>query len=152
MPSRSSLYLRDHTEAEIKKRGDNRSAIVTRDLERYYDVLRRSLPQFTENEGLLMMDATNGTIFPDVIGYQLLWIEVADHCRLNGAAEHWGVDGPALVERLKALDPGATAAVVDALERAWRMQKAPGDALREVGLVAPDPSAKSLALRPDDAR
>ena len=109
------------------------AAVAQRDLTRYYDLLRRSLPTFTEPEASLLMDACNGWhIEPHTA--PLLWAQIADSLA-DGLAEKWGVDGPALVARLRALSYAQALAICDAVEVAWRSGLPTGEALRRVGLV-----------------
>lgn len=109
---------------------------AARDLERYYHLLRAELRavDLAPGEAALICDAANGTLWePHTL--RLLWAEVAD-ALVDGLAAKRGVDGPALVARLRALTPTQAAAVADAAERYWL---APGDdldaTLRAVGLV-----------------
>lgn len=93
------------------------SATGERDLKRYYDMLMRSLPTFSEGEAFLLCDIMNGSII-ETHSIPLLWIEVSD-ALLEGYAEKWQVDGNALVARLRSLTPFECMAVGDAIERFW---------------------------------
>ena len=109
--------------------------VAKRDLERYYDMLRRALPAFSEAEASLIVDACNGWLV-EPHSAPLLWAEVDDAIRSDGLATKWGVDGPALVARLRALTPFEALAVCDSVERFWRHPEIPTDEnLRRVGLV-----------------
>jgi hypothetical protein len=91
--------------------------VVRRDLERYYEMLRRSLPTFSMSEARLICNALNGNIIrPESV--HLIWAEVSDTLE-EGIIDEDGVDGPALVKRLRALTPFECMAVADAVERAW---------------------------------
>lgn len=115
------------------------SAAAKRDLERYYEVLQRDLASITltEGEAMLILDVCNGTFWS---GWSapLLWADIEDALE-DGYAEKWDVDGPALVARLRALTPGQSMAVVDAVERWWslenRNQLSRTESLRAVGLI-----------------
>ena len=98
-----------------------RHAVAKRDLERYYALLRRELRtvNLSREEVLLLLDISNGTLW-EPHSIPMLWSEVEDSLE-DGLAEKWGVDGPALVERLKGLTAGQAFAIVDALERAWKI-------------------------------
>ena len=117
------------------------SETARRDLERYYSLLRVSLPQFSTGEALLICDAMNGTITEPHTA-SLVWAVVADALE-DGLAEKWHVDGEALVKRLRSLTPFEQLAVADACERFWRLVSsglsdagAPNRALvRAVGLA-----------------
>ncbi len=105
---------------EVDARGNNRSGTISRDLGRYYALLKRGLKRagLTREEALLVCDALNGTLHePETM--RLVWAQVEDACRLDQLDRKWGVDGAALVEKLKGLDELASAAVVDATERFW---------------------------------
>jgi hypothetical protein len=123
------IYLRlpAPLKAELARRGDlergGAADIVRRDLARYYQLLReeeRRLP-VSEQEWNLLRDALNGVLI-DAIAWRFLDHEIADAIRLDQLDAKWGVDGAALVETLRALCPGQTLAVVDAVERWWRGQ------------------------------
>jgi hypothetical protein len=91
--------------------------VVRRDLERYYELLQRSLPTFSMSEARLICNALNGNIIrPESV--HLIWAEVSDTLE-EGIIDEDGVDGPALVKRLRALTPFECMAVADAVERVW---------------------------------
>jgi hypothetical protein len=114
------------------------SEIARRDLERYYDMLKRSLPRFSQGEAMLLCDVLNGVISM-AYSVPLLWAQVSDALQ-DGYAEKWEIDGPALVEKLRKLTPFECMAVVDAVERVWNSPTYYIDnmeeRLRKVGLVA----------------
>lgn len=113
------------------------SETARRDLDRYYEMLARSLPKFSEEEAMLLADVLNGTMHMPY-SVSLLWAEISDALR-EGYAEKWSVDGPVLVEKLRKLTPFECMAVADAIERAWNSPTYQvsdmGDRLRNVGLV-----------------
>lgn len=120
---------RDTSDSAISETAD-------RDLHRYYALLKRSLPTFTEAEASLLADAMNGLMLEPHSAH-LLWANIDDAVR-EGLAEKWGVDGSALVARLRALTPFEALAVHEALEVAWhdpRHRDDLGAVLRAVGLV-----------------
>lgn len=111
-----------------------------RDLTRYYQVVQdelRRLP-FSREEVLLTLDAMNGVIVdPPAMYRAALALDVADHIRLNGADEKWGVDGAALVRRLESLSPGTMMALCDLAERFWSRSDEDTDVvLRDLGVAA----------------
>lgn len=119
---------------------DNGSAseVARRDLGRYYDLLALALASvdLTEGEASLIVDALNGTII-DVSTAQLLAAEVEDGLG-DGLAEKWGVDGGALVAKVRAWTLAQRMAVCDAAERFWGDEHhvdSTGDRLAAVGLV-----------------
>jgi hypothetical protein len=122
---------------ERAEEGRPPSWVAQRDLERYYQLLKLSLPTFGEGEASLIVDALNGSlIFP--YSAQVVWAEVADAIQMDGLDEKWKVDGKALVERLRALTAFEQLAIADAAERFWSGPYRSADlaqSLREVGLV-----------------
>lgn len=124
--------------------GDSEAAIAQtgrRDLERYYAALARALRsvRLTEHEAALVCDASNGTLWEETSA-SLLWAEIDDAIQLDHLDAKWGVDGPALVERLRALPAFSQLAIADATERYWRLVGAGdtrpmGEMMRSVGLV-----------------
>jgi hypothetical protein len=112
------------------------SGLIRRDLERYYAVLADSLREvnLTQAEASLVVDAMNGTLM-EPHSYRLLWASVSEAIHDEGLDEKWDVDGPALVEKLRALSPGATLALVDACERYWQ-RVSRGETAAETSLVS----------------
>lgn len=137
---RVSLRAGDLLPDLAARAGDDSDAAISRtadrDLHRYYALLARALPAFAEPEASLLVDALNG-IITEPHSAHLLWANVEDAQR-EGLAEKWGVDGLALVQRLRALTPFEALAVADAAERYWQGPYRQSDmtaALRQVGLV-----------------
>ena len=86
---------------------------------------------------MLLCDVMNGTLHQPY-SVSLLWAEVSDALP-DGYAEKWNIDGPALVEKLRALSPFECMAVADAVERAWNSETYQvanmEEKVRAVGLV-----------------
>lgn len=141
MPQPISFASRDlERELAARTEADSqaaRSLTAKRDLERYYETLRRSLPTFTEQEATLIVDALNGTILePNTV--TLLWANVDDHNRLYDGS--LPMDVAALVARLRGLSYAECMALADAVERFWsaanqRDSMTLADGLRTVGMV-----------------
>jgi hypothetical protein len=107
--------------------------------------------RFTEAEATLLCEACNGAYWePHSIA--LLWVEISDAIDSDALAAKWQLAGPGrtdadhfeagaqLIAKLRALTPGQTFAVVDAVERFWAHPGRPlGERLRAVGLVC-DPA------------
>lgn len=110
--------------------------VAKRDLERYYETLRRSLPTFGSQEALAILDTCNGTLWePHTV--RLIWANVEDAIRLEALDQKWNIDGAALVARLRSLSYAEALAVVDAAERYWCSAEEDADAaLAATGLVA----------------
>jgi len=115
-----------------------------RDLERYRELLRLALAEvaLTRDEACLLCDANNGIGALDLYGddEQTEWrwwpANVEDDLRLNDAGAKWGVDGPALMAKVRALSPVQLCAVADAMERFWQQpERNTDELLREVGLL-----------------
>ena len=122
-------------QALIERLGIGRDSDVREHLERYVAILDSALASvdLTEAEAWLICDACNGTLFePHTVS--LLWATVDDAVRLNALDHKWGVDGPALVAKLRGLSYCQSLALVDAVERFWRAPDEP-DRLRAVGLA-----------------
>lgn len=116
---------------------DSLGLTAARDLERYYALVEEELGSLdlTEAQASLICDALNGTLL-EPYSIRLLWAEVDDAVHLNGLDRKWGVSGPALVEKLRALTPGQKFALADAVERFWRDTTVPTEErLRQVGLI-----------------
>lgn len=113
---------------EIEARKENvwhgaRSQVAMRDLARYYHLLqiaRHRLAQegvFSPDEQALIIDALNGVLLGEHI--TTLPANVEATISLDGLAEKWGVDGAALMEKLRSLSPLELAAIADAVEMFW---------------------------------
>ena len=114
------IYLsHEATEALAQRASSNRSAAVSRMIERYDELCRRALPELSEAEWNLVYDACNGWLVDMARSVAYLPHEVEDHIKLNGADAKWGVDGEVLMAKLAALDYAGCVAVVDAAERFW---------------------------------
>ena len=115
-----------HVEARQARQGEeqsyDRSAVIARSLDRYFYALaaaRRGLRErFSAGEQGLLLDVANGALFasPSAVGF----IEhVVAAGIVDGLAEKWHVDGPALVGKLAALTYAEKLALIDAAERWW---------------------------------
>ncbi|HHW15086.1 MAG TPA: hypothetical protein GXX28_09160 [Firmicutes bacterium] len=121
MSINTSIRLRPDMLQAIEARGENRSEVIHRDLARLYELYRHELAElaFTAGEAGLIVDVLNGTLITDASQARHLWAEVEDGIRLDHLDEKWSVDGPALIEKLRALRLGQCLAVIDAAERFW---------------------------------
>ena len=109
-------------EAELQARSEGNLNYAARGLlEAYFYLLRAELsglPPFSVAELGLLADVTNGLrVEPHTV--QLLWASVDDGVRLEGLDKKWGLDGAALVARLRGLSYAQAAALLDALKRWW---------------------------------
>lgn len=114
------ITIPERISAEIDARGDNRSEVIRRDLERLYTLYKHALREveLTAGEACLICDVLNGVLM-DATSASMLWAEVEDGIRMDDLDQKWGVDGPALVEKLRSLDRLTCLALVDAAERFW---------------------------------
>lgn len=112
---------------QIKRRnldeGGNRSWTVSRQLERYFDMIdwnKRELRNIlSDAEISLILDTFNGIAFADTVSIRYAWHEVADAIEMDRLDEKWKVDGKALVEKMKAMSFGHLIALVDSVEIWW---------------------------------
>lgn len=112
--------------SEIDARGErgaaNRSGVINRDLERYYETLkygRQSLrDRLSTGEVSAILDNLNGCWLAEPVSIRLIYANVADGLD-DGLAEKWNIDGPALVRKLKNLSFAELCALADAAERWW---------------------------------
>jgi hypothetical protein len=96
---------------------NNRSRRVAQVCERYLELLKRAeLPAFSEPEWMLMRDALDDTAQKPAMLIRGVWMGVDDIIRTEGAADKWGVDGPALIERLKGMSYLQEVALVEEIE------------------------------------
>ena len=121
MPAYSIYLTPAATDALVLRYKDegNRSAAVSRMIERYAELAQRAMPDLTEAEWNLCRDALNGWFIDTAESIKFVPWEVADGIKLNGLDEKWKVDGPALVAKLEAMDFSALCALLDAVERWW---------------------------------
>lgn len=132
--SRITITIPEKVLREVDARGDNRSAVISRDLERYYTLLQRVIKRvrLSVEEACLIVDALNGILI-DANTVQLLWANVADAISLDRLDQKWGIDGQFLIEKLRGLNELQAMALVDAAERFW--EKPEGDIRERVAQI-----------------
>ena len=120
-PKAVSFWMRPELGKEIEERGDNRTLVIHRDLERLYTLYRLALRdvKLTLPEAWFLVDMLNGSLM-DAYTAGLIWAEAEDAIALEGLDMKWQVDGKALVKKLKALSRVQALALVDAAERFWQ--------------------------------
>jgi hypothetical protein len=106
-------------EAVAVRTHGNRSAAVSRIIERYDELCRRSLPDLSDAEWGLIRDACRSLPTNTVTAALYLPPQVADAIKADGLDAKWGVDGAWLVAKLQALDYAARIALIDAVEQYW---------------------------------
>jgi hypothetical protein len=125
---RLSITMPSHTLAQVEARqarpgeeqSTDRSSVIAKSLDRYFYAIaaaRRGLrSRFNSAEQGLILDVANGALFASPCAIGFLEHEVAA-ALVDGAAEKWQVDGPALMKKLKALSYVEKLALIDAVER-----------------------------------
>jgi len=127
MARQISIWFQDETERLLSERTQthddaegSRSRLIAGLIARYDEVVRRSIPQLSEKEWMLVADALNGIWLleePRHVHYTEL--EIADGIRLNKLDTKWEVDGDELLRKVHALDYARRLAIVDVVERLW---------------------------------
>ena len=120
-PKAVSFWMRPELEKEIEERGDNRTLVIHRDLERLYTLYRLALREvkLTLPEAWFLVDMLNGSLV-DAYSAGTLWASAEDACALDGLDKKWKIDGKVFVEKLKRLSDIQALALVDAAERFWQ--------------------------------
>lgn len=114
-----SISITPDVEARLPN-ADSRSGSINRGLDRYAELIERTpLPEFTPSEWGLVMDACRGTWWEPAANIAALWMGVDDALD-DGLSEKWGVDGIALVKRLKGLSFAEELRIVHELEGGFR--------------------------------
>lgn len=139
----NAVLRRELTARGGVERGEGVGVVAKRDLERYYEALRRALADVDLNyeEAYALCDVLNGVIL-DATTIPLMWAQVADAIRHNNLARKWGIDGESLILRLRSYSYIQLLAIVDAVERWWRLSADTNEqdaALVSVGLVKEQP-------------
>ena len=130
---KTSIYLNDETLESINSRcgkDGSRSETIARLIARLEDILKRHRPKLSDAEWALLSEALGGIVFePTSIRY--VWARVEDAISENALGDKHGVDGRALVEKLRSLDHAGLVAIVDEAERHWMGSKPPtGEAIK----------------------
>jgi hypothetical protein len=143
---KKSIWVGEALERALAERVEERatgstSSIINCIADRYCETVRRSTPDLTQDEWMLIFDSLNGVVLTDsaqsVAG---LWGGIEDSIELDGLDEKWSVDGQALVEKLRALDYPQQVAIADTAERYWAKFGTGtgavdhGEALKELGV------------------
>lgn len=119
MAKRTTIYLTDRAQAVLAG-GESLSGTINRIADRYYEILRRSRIDLSEPEINAVRDALNGWLAePAATIHGGPALEVEDALE-DGLAERHGIDGRALVAKLRALTYAQEVALVDSVEQYWR--------------------------------
>ena len=127
-PRTVSFWMRPELDEELSARGDNRSHIIHRDMERLYTLYRRTLREVSLSlpECWFIVDMLNGSLM-DANTAGLLWASAEDACSMDGLDKKWQVDGKAFVQKLKNLSSIQALALIDAAERFWQANTGAAD-------------------------
>jgi hypothetical protein len=104
-----------------KDAGESLSGRIALIVERYRQIISDHCPELSRNEWMACMDVMNGmfTGMGEPTAVKFLWASVDDACSMEGLAEKWEIDGPALVKKLRALDTAGAIAVAEIGRRFW---------------------------------
>lgn len=121
---RSTIHIPAHVVELIdidKDTDESLSGRITIIVERYAAMIADHLPELTRGEWCACMDVMNGmfTGMGDAIATKFLWASIDDACRMEGLADKWSIDGPALVKKLRDLDTAGAIAVAEVGRRFW---------------------------------
>lgn len=124
MPQRTSIYIGDAMQAYIadhQSKGDSTSGIINAAVDRLQYLINTAEPDhLTDAEWMLIYDARNGAVnTPIAQAVSGLVGAIEDAIALDGADRTHGVDGPALIAKLRGLDRLGRMAVIDRAERWW---------------------------------
>lgn len=120
---KTSVTIYEHVLKEVESRGPERSSVINRDLDRYYESLKAARIQLrqvlSDGEIGLLLDNLNGTLMSETYGVRLIYANVEDAITYENIDTKWSVDGAVLVEKLRRMDFIQLCAIADAAERWW---------------------------------
>lgn len=112
-----SLHVGKNLLDALGERAENNfSGAINASVVRYAEIIRQSMPIFSEAEWNAICNANSRPRKDDDYSLNVIWANVA--CSL-GLDAKWGIDTDALVERLRALTYCQACAVADVIERFW---------------------------------
>jgi len=122
-----SITLRESVLKEVDSRGErgeaNRSGVISRDLDRYYESLKRVRAELrkklSDAEMSAILDNLDGVWMAEPVSINLLYANVEDGIELEGLDKKWKIDGPALIEKLRSMSFIELCAITDAAEKWW---------------------------------
>lgn len=125
---KTSVTLDPRILAEIDRRAEydgegSRSAVISRHLDRYFNLLARARRELREllsdGEAMLIVDVLNGVGFWDTFGIYMIGHEVADGIRLDRLDQKWKVDRDTLLTKLANLTDAQHLTLVDSATMWW---------------------------------
>jgi hypothetical protein len=123
MTTRINISLPQHLAEAVAERDSpswgGRSGIIARALDRYAEVCRRHIPDLSVPEWTLIMDSLRGTIHEPAAMISVLEHGIADSLHLDKLDAKHGVNGEALLAKLRKLGYAERVAICDVAERYW---------------------------------
>jgi len=139
MAERFNIYAGPPITRVLEQAGrDNKSGRMNDIAARYDAIITHELARLrlTEKDWCAIVDANNGAVLGDDVGWRSTWANVMDSPEL---ADKWDVNPIALANRLRVLPLPAQAAVTEIVERFWSSPKlntmSAGQLLGEIGAV-----------------
>ncbi|WP_019022937.1 hypothetical protein [Thioalkalivibrio sp. ALE23] len=113
------------------------SGAINTAVDRYLEVVRRSMPAFQLNEWGLIFESLNGVWMQEGAGMieGSLKLGISDSISLDRLDQKWEVEGDALLAKLQALTYCQQVAVIDAAERFWSQPNRGSTLREEIALV-----------------
>lgn len=126
MAKRTSIYIGDDMQAYIAAHqgdGDSASGIINTAVDRLRYLLQTAEPDLTDAEWTLIYNTqSSAATMPPAQTVSAIVGTVEDSIALDHMDREYGVDGPSLVAKLRALDRLGRMAVIDRAERWWADQ------------------------------
>jgi len=136
MTSNSTILHDSQLKKALLQRGVDVSVVGLRDLKRYYALLKQSLSElsFSINEAGLICDALKDYKLEDNLDrVETILPQIHAAIQRNHLDQKWTVNSEILANKLKALSPCQTLALVDAAEQFWiRRQSSPNETIQEI--------------------
>lgn len=121
MTKRTSIYLNPPLEAALQG-AESISGRLGQICDRYAETNRRAriAQRFSEAELNAFRDCCNGTWFEPAALVDGAVLANFEDSLQDGVAEKWGIDAPATITKLRALDYHEQVALVEDIEAFWR--------------------------------
>lgn len=141
-----SIYLPDEVLALLGK-PDSVSGRIAEIIERYVEIARTNIPDFTRDEWCAIFDHLNGFGGAGAPNLTLLWAGIAD---TQGLGRKWGFDQEALAKKLRGRPYAQLVAIAELHAAFWALPgadaelTAPGSALdHELDVLGIPPRASA---------
>lgn len=138
MGEKLSIYAGEPMARVLVGHDENRSGRINTVCDRYLSIVAEHGPTLRLAEWCAACDALNGAWMSDEASIRFMWAEIAD---CEGLGDKWGIDQPALTERIRELPLAAKVAMMEVVERFWgRTDLSTADALALAGAkIQPEP-------------